>query len=108
MFTCTGTGITIVIEWRLNNNSVISVYRFERGHTFPRNVPLFPEVPVSDNAVVVQVTNATENVGTGTVNIISTLNISDVSLLNGSSLRCNDGLESSSDTKDIIVNHRCT
>ena len=107
MFTCTGTGITIVIEWRLNNNSVISVYRFERGHTFPRNVPLLPEAPVPDNAVVVQVTNATENVEARTINITSTLSVSNVSILTGSVLHCQDGLEDRSSLKNITVNRLC-
>ena len=101
MFTCTGTGTSIILEWQLND-SVISIYIFEFAHIFPQSVPLTPQAP----AVVIQIISAHINVGS-TVNIVSTLSVSDVTIVNGSSLYCEDGL-TRSNTKDITVNHLCT
>ena len=83
MFTCTGTEVSIILEWQLNNCSVISEYRYNFSHTFPRSVPLMPGAP----AVVVPITNVNVTIGSPSVNIVC---VSDVSILNGSSLHRQD------------------
>ena len=103
VFTCTATDISIILEWQLNG-SVISDYRFVPGQDFPQNVSLRSQAP----AVTVQVTNATGIAGTSSANIISTLSVSNVSILNGFSLHCQDGLFVPSNTKDIVVTRLCT
>ena len=103
VFTCRGIDISIVQEWRLNNDTVISVYAFDFTHTFPRNVTLMPQAP----AVKVQITDASGMVGSTSVNTTSTLSVSDVSILNGSFLHCQDRVLTRSNTKDIVVNSLC-
>ena len=102
VFTCRGIDISIIQEWRLNNDTVISVYSFDFTHTFPRNVTLMPQAP----AVMVQITDASGMVGSTSVNTTSTLSVSDVSILNESFLHCQDRVLTRSNTIDIFLNDR--
>lgn len=96
VFTCRGTEITIILKWYLNN-TVISYYTFDPDHEFPRNVLLTSPVPLAVEIINVEITGSS-------ININSTLSVSDVSSLSGSSLHCQDGVGFQSNTIAIVVN----
>ena len=101
-FTCMGTELPIVLNWALNG-SIIAAYTFSSLHTYP-----FPLDPTSSfpPGVVVNVTDAALNVD-NTIDITTTLDVSDVSILNQSTLYCEDTIPLiRSDVIDIEVDFR--
>ena len=80
-FTCVGTRVPIVLEWRLND-TVLGSYIF-RGDTRPDNISLNPAIP----GLMAQVTSVSRNQDVSTINITSTLS-GDASTLEGSSVQC--------------------
>ena len=88
---------SVLLEWTLDD-VVISTYIFMSGHDFPRNLTVMMTALQIDS---IQVVNASQ-VGLG-INIVSTLSVSDVSILNGSSLQCRDSLNHESNVIDVVV-----
>ena len=97
-FTCVGTATGILFHWTLDGVR-ISTYVFDFGHEFPRDL-FVRSTSLIDS---IQIVNASL-VGSG-INIVSTLSVSDVSILNGSSLLCQDtlGHESNAIAFNVIV-----
>ena len=92
-FTCTGTELPFVLNWVLNG-SILAAYSFSSTHTYP--FPLAPEPPDSSfpPGVAVNVTSAARNPNVATsIDITTILDASDVSVLNLSSLRCEDSIQ---------------
>ena len=90
-FTCTGTELPDVLNWVLND-TVIATYSFAPTHTFP-----FPFDPVPSSSsfppgVVINATGAARILNTNSININTTLDVSNVSDLNRSSLYCEDSI----------------
>ena len=104
-FTCVGTETAIILYWTLNGDR-ISTYIYTVDHEFPRNLPLMnTSLPIE-----IQVVNASQS-GLN-INIISTLSVSNVLFLNGSSLKCQDEGNRNSNVIHIIIkgmlsNTRC-
>ena len=84
-FTCTGTELPFTLRWVLNG-SIFATYSFSSTHMYPFS--LNPEPPASSfpPGVVVDVTDA-DDVAT-TIDVTTILDVSDVSVLNRSSLFC--------------------
>ena len=82
-FTCVGIEITGL--FLLVNGSTVASYSFRVGDTFP--LPLEVDPPL--DGVMAEITSASFNQpGAVTIDIISELSVSDVSILNGASLQC--------------------
>ena len=89
-FTCRGTEVPIVLNWFVND-SIFATYSFANIDTYPR--PFDPEPPASSfpPGVVVNVTSAAMNPNVpASIDITTILDVSDVSVLNQSSLFCQD------------------
>ena len=82
--TCTGSESTFTFNWK-NGSVDIARYGFFSDQTFP--YPLTLVTPLQ--GVTAEVTNAT-SFGS-VINIVSTLFVEDVSVLNGYSIYCQDG-----------------
>ena len=80
-FTCVGTRVPVVLEWRLND-TVYGEYVFT-GDTSPFSITLNPLLP----GVTSQVTSVSPNEDGLSVNITSTLS-GGASIFDGSSFRC--------------------
>ena len=80
-FTCVGTRVPIILQWRLND-TVHGRYSFI-GDTRPVNITLNPLLP----GVMAQVTSVSRNQDFVTINITSTLS-GGTSVLEGSSVQC--------------------
>ena len=93
-FTCTGTELPYVLHWVLND-SIFAIYPFSSTHLYP--FPLDPVPPASSSfppGVVVNVTSAALNPNVPTsIDISTILDISDVSVLDRSSLYCEDSIQ---------------
>ena len=92
-FTCTGTELPYVLHWVLNG-SIFATYPFLSTHLYP--FPLDPEPPASSfpAGVVVNVTDAAPNRDVPTsIDITTILDASNVSVLNRSSLYCEDSIQ---------------
>ena len=103
-FTCTGTELPVVLHWVLND-SIFATYSFTPTRTYP--FPLDPVPPASSfpPGVVVSVNDAalSPNVANA-IDITTILDVSDVSVLNLSSLYCEDSIQLiRSDVIDIEV-----
>ena len=83
-FTCTGTELPVVLRWVLND-TIIATFTFQPTLTYP--FPLDPTTSFPPG-VVINVTSAANNVNS--INITTILDVSDVSVLNRSSLYCED------------------
>ena len=95
-FTCRGTETAIILYWTLNGVR-ISTYNYDIAHEFPRNLTLMnTSLPIE-----IQVVNASQV--ELSINITSTLSVSNVLFLNGSSLQCQDGLGRESNEIHIII-----
>ena len=82
-FTCEGSQIIPTLLWLVNGSEETS-YNFRNSHTFPQTLP-----PLNVDGVIATVTNVSINPpGAGTIDITSVLSVSDVSVLNGTSLQC--------------------
>ena len=105
-FTCTGTEISFVLNWVVNG-SIFAAYSFASTHTYP--FPLAPLPPASSfpPGVVVYVNDAalSPNVA-NSIDITMTLDVSDVSVLDRSSLRCEDSVQFSSNVTNVAVDFR--
>ena len=88
VFTCNATDITVILRWKLNNNS-IGEYTFNPLDEYPLN--LTTTSPLIDS---IQVINATAD-GNSLGNIVSELRVSNISAVNGSSFHCEDSLRES-------------
>ena len=95
VFTCNATNIAVVLHWVMDDVR-ISSYTFNPMDTYPLNLTVTSSLPAW-----IQVTSASFNVYT--INVVSTLSISDVSVLNGSSLHCEDQLFVESNSTDVNV-----
>ena len=99
--TCTGSGISTTFLWK--NGSVDLVdYSYRSAHegSFPRPVSL--EVPLQ--GVTAEVTTASPSLNSPTtIDIVSTLFVANVSVLNGYSIYCEDGLNARSGELNIRV-----
>ena len=95
LFTCNATDIAIILHWELNNN-IIGEYAFNLMDIYPLDVTVTSPLIHS-----IQVISATVNVNS--LDIISTLRVSDVSVLNGSSIHCEDSLGRESNKASISV-----
>ena len=84
-FTCIGSEVTASLFWILDDGMVIADYAF-RSTDFP--VSLSINIPIQ--GVTAEVTDASV-VSTGIIDIVSTLFIEDVSVLNGQSVHCESG-----------------
>ena len=83
-FTCVGTQTHMSLFWLVNSSSVIT-YGFRDTDTFP--FPLSVSPPL--DGVMATVTDASISPpGASTIDITSVLSVSDVSVLNGASLQC--------------------
>ena len=99
--TCTGSEISIAFLWK-NDSVDIVEYNYRSSHegSFPRPVSL--EVPLQ--GVTAEVTTATPSLNIPTtIDIVSTLFVANVSVLNGYSISCEDGLNARSGELNIRV-----
>ena len=106
LFTCNATGITIVFRWKLNSH-IVGEYAFDPSDEYPLN--LTATSPLIESIQVISVTLD----GNSLEYIISTLRVSDVSVLNGSSIHCEDSNHRGSNPAIISLStylciHRCT
>ena len=98
-FTCRGIRTGIILDWTLNGVR-ISTYTFSRRNEFPQNLTLIN----TSLDINIQLVNASTNSqDPNSINSISTLSVSDVSILNGSSLQCQDSQEHESNAVTISV-----
>ena len=101
-FTCTCTGLPFILNWALDD-SIFATYSFASTHTYPFPLPPDSSFPLG---VVVTVTDAVQIPNTNSINITTTLNVSDVSALNRSSLHCEDSIQSGSNVINVEVEFR--
>ena len=99
VFTCNGTGISVVLNWKLNGNT-ISMYTFRTSHVFPQSLAVLSPSHQIDS---VQVVSAAVQAGSNGLDIVSTLSVTDVSILNGTSLQCADQLLRESNVINVVV-----
>ena len=92
--TCTGSESTFTFIWK-NGSVDIAVYGFQSAHTFPQTFSTHFQ------GVIAEITDAT-SAGIGLINIVSTLFVVDVSVLNGYSIYCQDGAGARS--RELIIN----
>ena len=81
--TCTGSESTFTFIWK-NGSTQFALYAFQSTHTFPQTL----DSPLP--GVAAKVTSA-NSAGVGLINIVSTLFVEDVSVLNGYSIYCEEG-----------------
>ena len=99
--TCNGTEISTTFLWKNGSVELVN-YGYQSSHngSFPR--PLSLLVPLQGvTAEVFIATPSTSN--RAAIDIVSTLFIEDVSVLNGSSIFCEGGLGARSEEFDISV-----
>ena len=96
VFTCVGNSISTSFGWILNDTAELTLYTFEPFHTYPYDLESIT------SGVRIQVANATLS-GVNSLNVISTLTVMSVSVLNGSSLHCADNFGASSATINITT-----
>ena len=103
VFTCTATDISVLFRWELDDISICS-YAYRSTHVYPLNLTVSSALIDS-----IQIISAT--VDGNSLDLVSTLRVSDLSVLNGSSLHCEDALQRESNAIDIVVssigNHIC-
>ena len=95
LFICNATDI-ININWELNDTS-IGEYRFSIMDRYPLNLTVTS--PLIDSIQVISATILYVN----SFDIVSTLRVSDVSVLNGSSIHCEDQLGRESNEAIVTV-----
>ena len=95
LFTCNATGIGVIFYWELNDTK-IGQYIFDPRAIYPLDLTVTS--PLIDS---IQVISAT--IRRTSLDINSTLRVSDVSVLNGSSIHCEDLLLRESRKKTISV-----
>ena len=88
-FTCVGSGITSSLFW-LVNGSEVAAYGYRTNHEFPFVLDVDPPLD-GETAIVTDVDGPTDNV----FNITSILSVSNVTVLNGASLQCEDSQDAS-------------
>ena len=95
VFTCTGIAVSIVLEWQLDD-SVISGYTYSSAHdgSFPRSLSVMAAPPGANIVIIVSMVMVNTEIERS-IDIISTLRVSDVSSLNGTSLHCGSTFQSS-------------
>ena len=96
LFTCNATDISAVLRWELNDNS-IGEYTFYSMDGYPLDLTVTS--PLIDSIKVISAT-----LDGNSLDIASTLRVSDVSVLNGYSIHCEDllGRESSETIVSVI------
>ena len=99
--TCTGSEISTTFLWKYGSVNLVDYsYRSTHEGSFPRPLSL----PVHLQGVTAEVFIATPSINNqAAIDIVSTLFIEDVSVLNGSSIFCEDGLGARSEEFDISV-----
>ena len=91
-FTCTGTELPFVLHWVLNG-SIFAIYSFSSNDMYPLPFNRVPPASSFPPGVVVNVTSAVMNRNVpAAIDITTILDASDVSVLNQSSLRCEDSI----------------
>ena len=97
--TCTGSEISNHFFWKNGSVDLVEyIYRREHEGSFPRPVSL--KVPLQ--GVTAEVTTATPSSNNPTaIDIVSTLFVANVSVLNGYSISCQDGLDTGRGELDI-------
>ena len=96
--TCTGTEISTVLLWKNGSVELVEYgYRSTHNGSFPRTVIL--EVPLQ--GVTAEVTTAT--LSSTAIDIVSTLFVVNVSVLDGYSISCEDNLGRRSEELNIRV-----
>ena len=90
--TCTGSELSTTFLWKNSSVEIVGYsYRSEHEGSFPRPVSL--AVPLQ--GVTAEVTTATPSLNNPTaIDIVSTLFVANVSILNGYSITCDDLLGS--------------
>ena len=96
-FTCIGSEVTSSFFWILDDGMAIADYAF-RPSDFPVSLSLNNPI----QGVTAEVTVASL-VSTGIIDIVSTLFIEDVSVLNGRSVHCEDGLRNPSNKLNMSI-----
>ena len=93
LFTCIGTELPFILHWVVNG-SIFAVYAFSSTHTYPFPLDPVPSASSFPPGVVVNVNDATlsPNVANA-IDITTILDVSDVSVLDRSSLRCEDSIQ---------------
>ena len=98
LFTCNATDISTVFRWRLND-TIIAEYTFQfMNRRYPLNLTV-----ESSLINAIQVISVTSNLSRNSISIISTLRVSAVSVLNRSSIYCEDSLQQRSNVANISV-----
>ena len=98
-FTCVGTEVNSSVSWLVNGSSVVT-YEYQSNDTYP----LIPSVDPSLDGVIATVSSASTNPSvTNRFNVISTLSVSDVSILDKTALHCQDASGDTSETLDIQI-----
>ena len=91
-FTCNATGISVVLFWKLNNQSIASYTFLTDSHRYPHSLNLTINLP-GTNATV----NSATTFGAGnSINVVSTLSVSNVAVLNGGTIQCQDNFRGKS------------
>ena len=95
VFTCTGTAVSVAFEWQLDD-SPISGYTYSSAHdgSFPRSLSVMAAPPGADIVIIVSMAMVNTEIARS-IDIISTLRVSAVSSLNGTSLHCGSTFQSS-------------
>ena len=105
IFTCTGIDVPSVISWQLNNATISSfAYADTRDASisYPLERPIMPPLP----GVVMKVVTATVNsLSSNSIDVVSTLNISDLSVLEGLPLHCQGSFGRRSNTIDTEADY---
>ena len=85
--TCTGSEVSFTLVWK-NGSDDIMYYIYRSSDDFPYHLSLL--VPLQ--GVTSEVTTATLSIRSHSIDIVSTLFVANVSVLNGYSISCEDGL----------------
>ena len=88
VFTCTGIAVPSAFSWELNNSDISSfTFDIDPSIMYPLELPVIPSLAM--DGVVMRVVNATVNsLVPNSIDVISTLNVSDLSVLEGLPLHC--------------------
>ena len=95
LFTCSATDIAPTHCWKLNDTS-IGEYSFSFTYQYPLDLTVTS--PLIDSIKVISAT-----LDGNSLDIISTLRVSDVSVLNGSAIHCEDLVQRESNEANISV-----
>ena len=86
VFTFTGIAVPSTFSWQLDNSTISSfAFANDPSISYPLERPIMPPLP----GVVMKVVNVTVNsLSSNSIDVVSTLNVSDLSVLEGLPLHC--------------------